>query len=149
MSHVNKIKAPTKFLRGVAFRKLKDNVSLCCVFYCLLASRPIPKLFWWSLEHKTRWIISNLLKKREFNRTQFVYSHTFSNKIQFKEDHCSKRCKRKKNRKWKESLKKMFELKFLFCNYLSRMFNWDDDLYIHFFFLRFKYINSYIYRFKI
>ena len=68
----------------------------------------------------------------------FIPILVFSNKIQFKEDHCSKRWKRKKQ-EVKRKPEKMFELKFFFCNYLRRMFNYDD-IYIHFFILRFKYM---------
>ena len=45
----------------------------------------------------------------------------------------------KKKQEVKRKPEKMFELKCFFCNYLRRMFNYDD-LYIHFFILRFKYM---------
>lgn len=47
---------------------------------------------------------------------------------------------KKKKQEVKRKPEKMFELKFFFYNYLRRMFNCDDLLYIHLFILRFKYM---------
>ena len=146
MSHVKKIEVPTKFHRGVAFRKLKDAyrekrnriinfsgvpymvlvvgristlTSLCykkkgmaaklasflhCDFYCLLASKPIPKLFRWSLGHNTRWIISNLFKRGSLEHNLFIPIHSLI-KFNLKRIIAVKDGK-EKHRKWKESLKK-------------------------------------------